>query len=110
MISDLTPGTVQPHPLARFPFYVPQAGICHSDDAFILEELRHGFGNILVLAVEQAIIALHDGDTAAQTTHRLGKFQPDIAATENQQMFRDDVELQRFDMSERRGLGETGYV
>jgi hypothetical protein len=40
----------------------------------------------------------------------LGKFQPDIAAAENQQMFRDNVQLQRFHVSERRRLRQASYV
>src|ERR1700722_3086685 len=104
------PGTVQPHPVARFSFHVPQAGICHSDDAFVLEELSDGLGNILIFTMEQPIIALHDGYAAAQTTHSLGKFETDIATTENQQMFGDDVEFQGLDMRKGRGLGKTWYV
>src|SRR5580658_3300226 len=61
----LTPGTVQPHPVTRFSFYVAQAGICHNDDAFVLEELGDGLGNIRILTVKQPIIPLHDGYAAA---------------------------------------------
>ena len=101
---------MQPNPLARLSFYAPQVGICHSDNAFILEELRHRLGNVLIFAVDQAIIPFHDGDAAAQAPHGLGKFQADIAAAKNQQMFRDDVEFQRLHMRERRGLNHARYV
>src|SRR5271168_2517712 len=101
---------MQANPLSRLAFYSPQAGICHSNNAFILEELRQRLGNVLIFAVHQAIIPFHDGDATAQAPHGLGEFQTDVAAAKNQQMFRYNVEFQRFHMREGRGFSQTRYV
>ena len=110
MISDPRREACSRTPRPDSPSTRPGLVFADSDDDFILEELRQRFGNIRILTVDQAIIPFHDSDAATQTAHGLGKFQRNIAAAKNQQMFRNDVELQRLHMSERRSLCQAGQV
>ena len=60
-------------------------------NAILAQDLGHLVGDIGVLAREQPRAALDDRDPRAEAAEHLGELQPDIAATEHQQMLRYGV-------------------
>ena len=62
-------------------------------DAFILQNFKNGLGNVLVLARDQSVAAMDDGDLAAETAIDLREFQTDIAAADYDQVVRQEVDL-----------------
>ena len=77
-------------------------------DAILAEHVLHGGRDVGVFAVEDLRLRLDDSDLAAETAVRLCHFKPDIAGAQHHQVRRHMVELQRLDMGERPGVGETG--
>src|ERR1700733_3163489 len=51
--------------------------------------------------MEEPMVAFNNRDATAETAHGLGKLKTDIAASDHEQMFRDMVQLERFNMRER---------
>ena len=62
-------------------------------DAILLEQLAHFSGNVGILAAQELLPVLHDGDSAAETAKHLAEFQTDVAAAKNQQMFRQRLAI-----------------
>ena len=57
--------------------------------------------------MKQPGIALNNGHPAAEATHGLRQLEPNIATTQNEQMFRNAVQIQRFDMGQGVRFGKT---
>ncbi|MEJ1977296.1 MAG: hypothetical protein WDN49_15530 [Acetobacteraceae bacterium] len=70
----------------------------------VLDRRRH----VAVLAGSQLRAMLDDCDLAAEPPERLRHLHADIPAAEHEQPGRQDIERQRFDMRERRRLGQAG--
>src|SRR5205807_1087750 len=62
-------------------------------DPVLAQNLRYFVRNVFILAHQQAWAALNDGDLAAKATKHLSKLQPDVAATDNQQMFGERIQF-----------------
>ena len=77
-------------------------------DAFVVEELLNGFGDVGVFAVGEGGVALDNGDARAEAAHGLGKLKADVAAANDEEMFGDDVEFEGFDVGERMGFMQAG--
>src|SRR5580658_3955777 len=70
-------------------------------DSLVFEEFAEGLREVIVFAKQETVVTFDYGYFAAEPTHRLGEFDADVAATENQEMFGDFIELKRFDMRQR---------
>jgi hypothetical protein len=82
-------------------------------DAFVAENPLHLIRNVPILMAEKLRPLLDDRRAAAEATVRLGKFQTDIAATEDDEMRRHVIEFQRLDVGQRaaaRRPGMSGIV
>ncbi len=79
-------------------------------DTFVFHQFQKCLGHVQILAFEQLFPMLNDRDAAAEAPHRLGKLQTDIAAANNDEMFGQPFEIERFDMRHRRGGGKSGHV
>ena len=76
---------------------------------FVAHQLFDRGGDVGVFPFEQLFPALNDRDAAAEAAHRLGKFQADIAAANDDQMLRQSLQFERFDMRQRLGGGQSGH-
>src|SRR5579863_8392590 len=57
-------------------------------DPLQLQDLPHGFGNILIFTSDQARSHLYNRDFASEAAIHLTEFQPDVTAADNDEMFR----------------------
>ena len=62
-------------------------------DAIRLEQLVNFRGNVRILSTQELLSVLHDRDRTAEAAKHLAEFQTDIAAPQNQQMFRQFLQL-----------------
>ena len=62
-------------------------------DAFRFQNLLDGCGDVFVLVRDQARAFLDDGDFAAEAAEHLPELQADVAAADDHQVARQDVEL-----------------
>ena len=53
---------------------------------------------------------LDDRDAAAEAPHRLGEFQADVAAAEDDEVLGQALQVQGFDVRHRPGVGKPGHV
>ena len=58
--------------------------------------------------MDQTSVAIDHSDPAAEAVHRLGKLDADKAPAQNQEMFRNAIELQCFDMGQGVRFTKTG--
>src|SRR5260221_5806198 len=63
--------------------------------------------NVLVLAMDQPRVALNNRHPASEATHGLGQLEPNIATTQDEEMFRNAVQIQCFDMGQGVRFGKT---
>src|SRR6266700_8022636 len=63
--------------------------------------------NVLILAMEQPGVALDNGHPAAEAAHGLGQLEPNIATTQDEEMFRNAGQIQCFDMGQGVCFGKT---
>src|SRR5262249_1029381 len=70
-------------------------------DTFVLEETPKGLTNVLVFPMEHPVVSVDDRYITAETAHRLGQFQPHVAAADHNEMLGNHIQLERFDMRER---------
>ena len=80
------------HPIAAF-LDAYTLGIETHLDAFRLQDLLHRGRDILVVAGDQAISHLDDGDAASEAAIHLGELQADIAAADDHQVLGQEVDL-----------------
>ncbi len=66
--------------------------------------------HVRIFPVEKARAALDDRDAAAEPPHRLGEFQADVAAAEDDEVVGQAFQVQGFDVRHRPGGGEPGHV
>src|SRR5258708_4122124 len=64
--------------------------------------------DVEILSAHQLRPRLDDGHTAAEATVSLRHFEADIAASDNDQVYGQVIELERLNMGERPGSFETG--
>lgn len=55
----------------------------------------------------EPVVSIDECHTAAEPAHRLRQFQSDVASTQYQEMFRDGIQFQGFNMGERTGFGQS---
>src|SRR5262245_57052411 len=58
-----------------------------------LQDFAYGFGNIFVFTSNQARSHLDDRDFAPKAAIHLSEFQPNITSTDNDEMFRQKVDI-----------------
>jgi hypothetical protein len=66
------------------------------------------FGDIGIFVDEQARGALEDGDFASETVVRLCKLETNVAATDDDEIFGEAVQLEKFDIGEGLGFAQAG--
>src|SRR5258708_14619358 len=66
------------------------------------------FRDFLILAVDQAIVPLNNSHLAAETAHGLRQLKPHIAASEDEEMFRNSIKFQCSDMGEGFRFSKAG--
>src|SRR5258708_38400913 len=62
---------------------------------------------ILTLPMEQPGVELNNSHPAAEAAHGLGQLEPNIATTQDEEMFRNAVQIQGFDMGQGVRFGKT---
>jgi len=106
--EDSAIGKMEFYVCAGETFNAADGGVGNDVDAFVVEELLDGFGDIGVFAVGEGGVALDDGDAGAEAPHGLGEFKTDVAAADDEEMFGYGVELEGFDVGERMSFEEAG--
>ena len=76
-------------------------------DTFVVEECRDACAYVGIFAMKECGVAFQDGDPATEAAHRLCELEADVAAAENEDVFGERVEFERFDMCEWTGCGEA---
>jgi len=71
-------------------------------DAFALEDVEYGGGDVFVFVEDEAFGALDDGDLGAEAAVHLAELDADVAAADDDEVFRDGVERKKA------GVGEVG--
>src|SRR6266566_6070924 len=57
--------------------------------------------------MDQSGVALNNGHPAAEAAHGLGQLEPNIATTQDEEMFRNALQIQCFDMGQGVRFGKT---
>ena len=79
-------------------------------DPLVPEEPLDRLGDVRVLAVDQRAVPLDDGHAAAEAAERLRQLEAHVAAAQDDQVFRELVQLQGLDVGQRASLREAGGV
>src|SRR5262249_45579067 len=77
-------------------------------DPFGTEDAADFFGNVRVLAGEELWPVLDHGDAAAEAPVRLGEFEADVAAAEDDEVLGQPGELQQLDVRHGTGPRQAG--
>ncbi len=85
-------------------------GVGADGDAFGDQDVAHRFGNLFVLAADQARVALDDCHLGAEAAVDLREFEPDIGAADDEQMIGQPVEREHRRIVERRHVADSGQV
>ena len=67
-------------------------------------------GHVRVFAVDQRAVPFDDGHAATETAERLRQLEAHVAAAQDDQVFREVVQIQGLDVSQRARLREAGGV
>ena len=67
-------------------------------DRLVAEETLDRLGDVRVFTMDERAVALDHGHAATETPKRLGQLDADIAAAQDDQVFREVVELQGLDV------------
>ena len=78
-------------------------------DAFALEDLEDRRRHVLVLAANQPIAHLDDGDLAAEAPEHLAELEADVAAADDDEMLGDEVDVHHRAVGEERHVVEPGH-
>src|SRR5262245_29850890 len=76
-------------------------------DALIAAHFFKCLRDILVLAMRKASVAVKQCHLTSEPAERLAQLQADVACPENNEMLRDMIELQRFNMRQRHRLQKS---
>jgi hypothetical protein len=79
-------------------------------DAFVFEDRQDGGRDVLVLAAGQARALLDDGDVRAETAEHLREFERDVAAADDDQMARQDLEIHHRGIGQVVDVVDTGQI
>jgi hypothetical protein len=60
--------------------------------------------------MRQTFISFNDSHPAAKAAHGLGQLQSDVTASQNQEMLRNVIQFESFDMGQRTRFAKTGIV
>ena len=85
-------------------------GVEFDGDALVLEDLLDGGRDVLVLAGCQPRALLDDGDLGAEAPVHLGELERDVAAADDDEMFRQRVEVEDADVGQVVDVGQTRHV
>ncbi len=105
----LSAANAEDYAVARTALDLAHLGLQQDFDSLVLHQFQNRLRDVAVFAVEQARAALNDGHAAAEPPHGLGEFQTDVAAAENDQVFRQAFKIQGFDVRHRLGGGEARH-
>ena len=86
------------------------ASTWHNLNFFVTKHLVEEVRNVLVLPMRQAPVAFDNSDAAAQASKGLREFKAYIAASDDQEMPGNVIEVERFDVRKRMSLGEPGDI
>ena len=79
-------------------------------DAFGFEDVHDGCRDVLVLALDQAGAHFDDGDLAAEPPEHLAEFQTDIAAADDDQVAREEIDIHHGGIGEVTDLVEPRHL
>ena len=79
-------------------------------DALVLEDLLDGGRNVLVLTGCQPRPLLDDGDLGTEAPVHLGELERDVAAADDDEMFRQRVQVEDSDVGHVVDVGEPRHV
>ena len=74
-----------------------------------LEDLLHSLRDVVVVATNQAVAHLHDRDPTAKPPIHLRKLEPDVAATDNNKVLGQDVDVHHARIREEVDCIEAGH-
>ena len=92
------------------PVTLQHLGLQQDFDALVRHQLQQRVRHVGVFPFEEPRAVLDDRDAAAEPPHRLGEFQADVAAAEDDEVLGQPFQVQGFDVRHRRGGGEAGHV
>ena len=101
---------VQADGLAGSPLDAIDGGPGQDLDPLVPEEPLDRLGHVRVLAVDQRAVPLDDGHAAAEAAERLRQLEAHVAAAQDDQVFREVVQVQGLDVGQRARLREPGGV
>ncbi len=107
---DPTVARVEADGLAGLPLDAIDGGPGQNLDPLVTAEMLDRVGDVRVLAVDQCAVPFDDGHATAEASERLRQFEADVAAAEDDQVFRELVQLQGLDVGQRASLREPGGV
>jgi hypothetical protein len=79
-------------------------------NALVGDELQQAGGYIGILAPRQLRSSLHDRDRRAETPGRLRELEADISSAEDDEVFRQAIEIEGFDMRHGPGGRHPGHI
>jgi hypothetical protein len=79
-------------------------------DPLVAEQPDDARRDVGVFVAERLRPGLDDRDLRAEPAHGLRQLQPDVAAADDDQMFRQPVQVKQLDVGHRSRLGQTGHV
>src|SRR5438309_7504338 len=92
----------QLYQLAGLAFHTSDTSVCEDVDPLVAEQPVQGFRNVLILAMEEASVAINHRDPAVKAAHCLGQFEADKPTAQHEEMFRNAIQFQGFDV--RQGI------
>ena len=102
--------SVQANGLSGSPLDAEDGGPGQDLDPLVPEEALDRLGHVRVFAVDQRAVPFDDGHAAAETAEGLRQLEAHVAAAQDDQVFREVVQVQGLDVSQRARLREAGGV
>ena len=107
---DCAAGRMQANGLAGSPLDAKDGGSGQDLDPLIPEESLDRLGHVRVFAVDQRAVPFDHGHAAAETAEGLRQLKAHITAAQDDQVFREVVQIQGLDVSQWARLREAGDV
>jgi hypothetical protein len=101
---------MQSNPLARLPFGTPHHSSHNNVNVLVLKQLEECRRNVRIFARSELRTSLDYRHPRTQSPRRLCQFEADVATTDNKEMVRDMLDVQRFDVGHWSGVSEPRHV
>src|SRR5262245_53562326 len=110
-LGSQTPGVeAKCYRRAATPRDAEHLGLQQDFDAFVRQQFPKRVRYVRIFPLAESRTVLDDRHAAAEAPHRLGEFQADVAAAEDDEVAGQPFQVQGLDMRHRRGGGQPGHV